>query len=134
MAAVVSEGLARQYSERFGIGISEWRILATVGEFRSVTATSIGLHAYMSKVKVSRAATSLERRGLIRRVPNRDDLREAFLVLTVDGERLYGEITPLALAYAQQLTADLTTAETALLDRLIETLLRRGRELRDESI
>lgn len=129
MSAVVSEGLARLYSERFGIAIPEWRVLATVGEFRSVTAKAVGLHAHMGKVKVSRAAASLEARGLIRRVPNPEDLREAFLALTPGGEAVYGEIAPLALSYAGRLTETLSIAERAALDRLIDVLLRRAGEM-----
>ncbi len=129
MSAVVSEGLARLYNERFGIAIPEWRVLATVGEFRSVTAKAVGLHAHMGKVKVSRAAASLETRGLIRRVPNAADGREAFLALTPDGEAMYGEIAPLALSYAGRLTETLSAADRAALDRLIDLLLRRAGEM-----
>ena len=130
LATVVSDGLARTYAERFGIGIPEWRVLATVGEFRRMTAKAIGLHAHMGKVKVSRAAASLEARGLIRRMPNADDLREAFLGLTPEGDRLYGEIAPLALSYVADLKAGLTAEEEALLDGLIDKLLRRADAMR----
>ena len=129
MSAVVSEGLARSYSERFGISTPEWRVLATVGEFRSITAKALGHHAHMNKVKVSRAATSLERRGLIRRLPNPEDLREAFLVLTPEGDRVYGEVAPLALAYVETLTAGLSAPDRAHLDRLIDALLHRAGEM-----
>lgn len=125
-AAVVSEGLAREYGARFGIGVAEWRVLATVGEFGSVTAKAIGLHAHMGKVKVSRAAAALEARGLIRRVPNPDDRREAFLALTPAGEAVHGEIAALALAYAARLTEALLAAEAAALDRLLDKLTRRA--------
>lgn len=83
----------------------------------------------MGKVKVSRAAASLETRGLIRRVPNADDLREAFLVLTPAGEAIYGEIAPLALAYARDLTAGLSAKEQSALGDLIDKLLARAREM-----
>ena len=128
-AAAVSEGLARLYATRFGIGIPEWRVLATVGEFRSLTATAIGLHAHMGKAKVSRAAAALETRGLIRRAPNPEDLREAFLVLTPEGEAVYAEIVPLALDYARTLTAEFRPGEEAMLNRLIDRLLRRAGEM-----
>lgn len=126
LSASVSDGLARTYADRFGIGIPEWRVLATVGEFGSVTAKAVGLHAHMGKVKVSRAAAALETRGLISRLPNEEDLREAFLVLTLAGEGVYGEIAPLALAYVAELTAGLSLDENAQLDRLIDKLLRRA--------
>ena len=128
LSAVVSDGLARTYAERYGIGIPEWRVLATVGEFRSITAKAIGIHAHMGMVKVSRAAAALEARELIRRLPNEDDLREAFLILTPAGEIMYDEIAPLALSYQAELTAEFSADEGRELDRLIGKLLRRAKE------
>ena len=122
-STVVSEGLARIYEERFDIGIPEWRVLSTVGEFASITAKAIGLHAHMSKVKVSRAAASLEARGLIRRTPNPEDMREAFLVHTPAGRAMYDEIAPLALGYVARLTDGFSADDLAALDGLIERLL-----------
>lgn len=121
-ASRASDGLARIYGERFGIGISEWRVLATLGEFGSVTATAIGAHAHMGKVKVSRAAATLEARGLLSRTPNAEDRREAFLVLTPEGRVLYEEIVPLAQDYAARLIAGLSTDEVATLHRLLDRL------------
>lgn len=134
LSAVVSEGLARTYSARFGIGIPEWRVLATIGEYASITAKAIGRHAHMNKVKVSRAAASLEARGLIRRRPNEEDLREAFLVLTPAGRQVYEEIAPVALSYAAGLTAGLSAAELAEFGRLVDVLLARAREIDGDAL
>ena len=129
VAAAASHGLARIYSEQFGITIPEWRVVATVGEFRSISAKAIGLHAYMDKVKVSRAAASLEARGLIRRLPNPDDRREAFLALTPSGQAVYERIAPLALDYVDRLTSALSSEEETALDGLIRKLLRTAQEM-----
>ncbi|NNM71590.1 MarR family winged helix-turn-helix transcriptional regulator [Enterovirga aerilata] len=129
LAETVSEGLARSYGTRFGISVPEWRVLATLGEFRSMTAKAVGAHSRMGKVKVSRAVAALEGRGLVRRRRNEADLREAFLVLTPEGERLYRKIVPLALAHVERLTAGLSAADRAHLDRLIDLVMRRSREL-----
>jgi DNA-binding MarR family transcriptional regulator len=122
-AATVSEGLARSYSEQFGISVHEWRILATIGEFHSITAKAIGTHAHMSKVNVSRAAAALEARGLIRRSANPDDRREAYLVFTPAGQELYEKIVPLALAYVERLSKALSPADEKTLMRLIDRLV-----------
>ncbi len=129
VAASVSEGLARIYSERFGLGIPDWRVLATIAEFRSITAKAVGAHAHMSKVRVSRAAAALEARGLIRRDRNAADLREAFLVLTPAGEAVHAEIVPLALDYAARLTAGLSPEDMAAIDLAIDTLTRAAGEM-----
>ena len=123
VAAMVSEGLARIYSDSFGISIPEWRVVATIGEFHSISAKVIGRHAHMDKVQVSRAAASLEARGLIQRRPNPSDRREAFLVLTTAGQAVYNNIVPLALSYVERLTSNLSFEEKIALDGLIKKLL-----------
>ena len=133
LAAAVSEGLARLYEARFGIGIPEWRVLATVGEFGSITATAVGAHARMSKVKVSRAAAALAARGLIARRGNPQDRRAAFLVLTAAGAAMYAEIAPLALDYARALADALAPGEAARLDGLVDALTRRADALRERA-
>jgi DNA-binding MarR family transcriptional regulator len=129
LAAVVSEGLARSYSEQFGIGVPEWRVMATIGEFRSITAKAIGAHAHMGKVKVSRAVAALEGRALIQRKPNADDMREAFLILTPAGEDMYRHIVPMALSYARTLREALSRDEAAILEKLIDKLMARAGEM-----
>ena len=87
----------------------------------------------MGKVKISRAAASLEERGFIQREANVDDLREMFLTLTPAGQSVYDEIVPLALNYAAQLTADLSPDEEATFGMLLDRLLARARKEFDGS-
>jgi DNA-binding MarR family transcriptional regulator len=123
LATVISEGLAQLYAERGSLDIPSWRVLATVGEFETITAKSIGRHAHMGKVKVSRAVTDLEARGWIERKQNPNDMREAFLALTVEGQRNYREIVPLAHGYDARLRAGLDDKEKEILDVVIEKML-----------
>src|SRR6185369_17971110 len=84
-AALVSQALSRVYADRYKIGVPEWRVLVTLGEFGMMTAKAIGNHSHMHKTKVSRAVALLEERRLVTRRANRADLREAFLALTPAG-------------------------------------------------
>ncbi len=61
LAAVTSQALASVYEERYGIGIPEWRVLVTLGQFGTMTGKAIGEHTHMHKTKVSRAVASLEK-------------------------------------------------------------------------
>ena len=83
----MSQALSRIYFERYKIGVPEWRVLVTLGQYSLMTAKAIGLHSQMHKTKVSRAVAMLERRKLVTRRANRADLREAFLSLTPAGSR-----------------------------------------------
>jgi len=121
-AAQVSEGLAKVYSQRFGLDIPGWRVIATLGQFGFATAKAIGAHSRMHKTKVSRAVLELETRGLVRRSANPTDKREAFVALTPEGEAQYREIAPLALAYEDELMRRLTGEQRAALDGILKTL------------
>lgn len=122
LAQAASQGLARLYSQRFGIAIAEWRVLATLGQHGSLTAKDIGAHSCMHKTKVSRALAAMARRGLVRREANPRDRREAFVTLTAAGMRLYGEIVPLARAYAGALVEGIAPQDLAAFDRVLVTL------------
>ncbi|MGL5446951.1 MAG: MarR family winged helix-turn-helix transcriptional regulator [Rhabdaerophilum sp.] len=131
LATSVSQSLAKVYGDRFGISIPEWRVLATLGQFKEFTAREIGLHSHMHKTTVSRAVAALAERQLIARRPNRDDMREAFLTMTPKGQVIYLEIVPLARAFAEHLAEGLSHEELQLLDGLISRLM--GRVARLES-
>lgn len=124
-----SRALGRIYSERFGIGIPEWRVIAQLGEFGQLTSRDISERARMHKTKVSRAVTELEKRGLVSRSENRADRREAFIALTPRGGRTYAEIVPLALGFQARWIEGLPAEDLCVFERVLTTLTERGRAL-----
>jgi DNA-binding MarR family transcriptional regulator len=129
LATDVSQALSRIYTARHKIGVSEWRVLVTLGQFGTMTGKAIGGHSTMHKTKVSRAVAVLERRKLVAREPNPQDLREAFLTLTPAGRQLYEDLAPLALDFARQLVEGLNPADLSTLDRTIRHLAERTGKL-----
>jgi DNA-binding MarR family transcriptional regulator len=129
VASLVSEALSRIYVDRYGIGVPEWRILVTLGEFEAMTAKAIGAHSHMHKTKVSRAVTALEARKLLVRRENRADRREAFLSLTPAGRAIYRDLAPGALAFAKSLFETIAPADRAAFERAIDRLTERSRAL-----
>ena len=128
-ATLVSQALSRIYSERYRIGVPEWRVLVTLGQFGAMTGKAIGMHSHMHKTKVSRAVALLEGRKLVARRANRADLREAFLSLTSAGNEIYREAAPIALDFAQQLLEVVDPADRAALDRALQRLTERSAQL-----
>ena len=128
-ASLVSQALSRIYSDRYKIGVPEWRVLVTLGEFGMMTAKAIGHHSYMHKTKVSRAVAMLERRKLVSRKANRDDLREAFLSLTPAGRDVYNDLAPMALDFANRLLETVDGNDRAALDRALRALTDRSAKL-----
>jgi DNA-binding MarR family transcriptional regulator len=100
VANVVSQALSRLYAARYGIGVPEWRVLVTLGQYGMMTGKAVGEHSHMHKTKVSRAVALLEKRKLLTRRANRADLRESFLSLTISGREIYDDMAPIALDFA----------------------------------
>jgi DNA-binding MarR family transcriptional regulator len=122
VASLVSQALSQIYAERYDIGVPEWRVLVTLGQFGAMTGKAIGAHSHMHKTKVSRAVALLERRKLVARRANRADRREAFLSLSPAGRAIYKELAPHAIEFARQLSAVLDPADREALDRALRKL------------
>jgi len=129
VSSLVSQALSRVYARRYGIGVPEWRVVVTLGQFGVMTAKAIGAHTHMHKTKVSRAVALLEKRRLIARRANREDMREAFLSLTAAGRTMYEEVAPHALDFAQRLTEILSPADREAFNRALLQLTARSAQL-----
>ncbi len=132
LANLVSQALSRIYVERYGLGVPEWRVLVTLGQFGVMTGKAIGAHSHMHKTKVSRAVAELEKRKLIARRANRADLRESFLSLTAAGRTIYEELAPGALDFARRLGEVVDPADRAAFERAMQRLTERSRALAEE--
>jgi len=128
-ANLVSQALSRVYADRHKIGVPEWRVLVTLGEFGNMTAKAIGVHSHMHKTKVSRAVALLERRKLVVRRANRADLREAFLSLTPAGREIYNDLAPKALDFSRQLMETVDPADRTALSRALKKLAERSAQI-----
>ena len=126
LATEVSQALARAYGEKFGISIPEWRVLATLGQFGTVTARDIGQHSRMHKTTVSRAVSTLEKRHLIKREANKDDMREALLSMSDAGKAIYDQIVPMARGFSRELCDGMTESELRDFGAIVEKLLTRA--------
>lgn len=123
LANQVSQGIARTYSERYGLSITEWRVIAILGRFENITASAVAQRSAMDKVAVSRAVRRLLDLKLIQRRDGREDRRAKPLALTRAGWRVYRAIAPAALDFEARLLAALTPAERRSLDRILSKLL-----------
>lgn len=131
-ASVISQALSKLYAQRYGIGVPEWRVLVTLGEFESMTGKAVGAHSHMHKTKVSRAVALLEKRKwLVRRV-NRSDLREAFLSLTPEGRAIYEDLAPGAVAFARHIVEAIDPADRDAFARALQQIIRHSKPLAGE--
>ena len=115
----VSRLIARAYEDRFGLTIPQWRLIAVLAEDGPLTQQAIGTRTVMDKVTVSRATQGLVKRRLVERAPHDADGRSHHLALSKAGERLYGEISPVALEYEARLLQEFDPAAVAELKRVL---------------
>jgi len=129
VSSLVSQALSRVYARRYNIGVPEWRVIVTLGQYGIMTAKAVGSHTHMHKTKVSRAVALLEKRRLLTRRANREDMREAFLSLTNAGRGVYEEVAPHALDFARRLTDILSPGDRESFYRALAQLTARSAEL-----
>jgi DNA-binding MarR family transcriptional regulator len=128
LSSLVSQALTQVYA-RYGIGIPEWRVLVTLGQFGVMTGKAVGARTHMHKTKVSRAVAQLEARKFVARKANRADLREAFLSLTPTGRSVYEELAPRAQEFTDKLSEVVSASDRAAFDRAVALLTQRSAEL-----
>lgn len=122
LSNLVSQEIAQAYGERFGLAVTEWRIIAVLGRFPGLSAVGVAERSAMDKVAVSRAVARLLERGLLHRETHDDDRRRSVLELSEAGRRVYDEVAPQALAYERDLLAPLDAAERRVLSELLDRL------------
>lgn len=118
----VSQGIARTYSERFGLSVTEWRVIAILGRFPAIPASQIVERSAMDKVAISRAVRRLLEAGLVLRESDHSDRRAKPLSLSDEGQAVHAAIAPAALDYERRLLAALTPAEREALNSLLDKL------------
>lgn len=107
VAEAISRDFAKVYADRYGMTRPEWRCLATIGQFGTITATAIGAHSAMHKTKVSRAVQALVQRKWVARETDSADRRTEHLTLTRSGYKAYEDLAEAAIAFEGALLARL---------------------------
>ena len=123
LSNVVSQEIAQAYSERFGLAVTEWRVIAVLGRFPGLSAAGVAERSAMDKVAVSRAVAGLLERGLLHREVHGDDRRRSVLELSEAGREVHAQVAPLALAYERELLSPLDEGER---EQFASMLLRLG--------
>jgi DNA-binding MarR family transcriptional regulator len=110
------------YKDRYGMLRTEWRVLAHLGGYGTMTATEIGARAGVHKTKISRAVARLELLGFLARSGNQTDRRQEFLGLTKKGQAAYADLSQSAQRFNAELTRSLSEHDQAVLTRCLTSL------------
>lgn len=118
----ISRSTTERYVQTTEISAREWRALGMLGIRGAMTPTDLSASTGMGPATITRAASHLEKLGLIRRIRNKHDNRSQILQLTPKGTARCAEITP-KTAKSGELCANLyTAAEFALLIEFLDRL------------
>lgn len=124
---LVSSAIAGAYSQRFGLSIPEWRVMAVLAQQSDLSAAQVAERTAMDKVAVSRAVSRLLARGRLERRTAPADRRKSMLSLSNEGRNIYAEVVPVALRLERSLLAVLGEADRHALERILDTLLEHAR-------
>lgn len=102
-----SDAFARQYRDRFGITVPEWRILVHLAHSGEVSVRDIEARVALEKYEISRTAKRLEEAGLIHKKANASDRRLVALSLAPKGRAMMAELLPLAQAHQEEMQRQL---------------------------
>lgn len=109
-AETTSHAFAEIYQKRYGMTRGQWRVMANLGRFGSMTATEICRRGQLEKTKVSRAVHALEKKGWLSRKSLESDRRSECLSLTEAGRAVFQDMGQAALDYDRALRARLGEA------------------------
>lgn len=118
----VSGTISREYSERFGLSINEWRVLAVLQQNPESSGRYLCDVTQLDKMVISRSVRTLEDKGLVLRRVSERDKRENLFSLTPAGENTYNDATPLALSYEERLLGRLSQEEKQSLQNILHKL------------
>jgi|TARA_B110000967_G_C18836923_1_gene537256 DNA-binding MarR family transcriptional regulator len=127
----VSSMIAETYSDKFALSVTEWRIMAVLGEYPDVSADEVSSKTQIEKSILSRAINKLLSRHLVAREFDPSDKRRSMLNLTETGLSVYEEIVPVAYEMETELLACFNKEEQEQLSKLVDRLYDHAGKLAD---
>lgn len=115
----ISWGSAREYLDRFGIGVNEWRLMAHVANEPGTTAAAVSQFLRIDKAIISRSLKNLIDKGLAG-TDSSEGPRQIYL--TEKGVIQHDEILPIAIRRQEILLEGLDQNERQLLISMLRRM------------
>jgi DNA-binding MarR family transcriptional regulator len=122
-AEATSKSFQASYKATYGMTRTQWRVLANLGKFGSMTARDICAISHIEKTKVSRAVSALEEDLLLSRAVSPQDRRAEILSLTDRGREVFADLGQKAIEYDLALRAQIGPEIAAQLDELLRSII-----------
>jgi DNA-binding MarR family transcriptional regulator len=122
-----SRTMTRTFSARIaahGVGMGIFQFLRILWEEDGLSQSELAGRTHMRGPSVANAISDLERRGLVRRVADREDGRKLRVLLTPAGRRLYDLVMPDIAVTNKLMLADFSSAEQEVLKSMLRRIRR----------
>lgn len=110
------------YTQNFGIGMMEWRVISVLSDRPNSSLQSISDILGLDKAAVSRTVKKLEEKQYISVAGDKSDKRVYVINLTQTGKQLYEVAADFAIDREKQLLENLNDDEKDQLFRLLKIL------------
>lgn len=114
-----AQHILRMYSD---LGQTEWRVLVLVEDHGESTMAEVVREGQIDKAQVSRGVKSLISKGYLETRPDPDDQRQSILRATPKGGEVVAHILPKMRARQQNMMAQMSEDEIALIYELFDRL------------
>ncbi len=118
----LSSGASKTYRQLFGVGVTEWRIIALLAIEPNISAQRICQVIGFDKALVSRAIQQMDEGGYVAIAPDPADARRKTVALTQAGYNLHDEVIAVALERERLLLTDFTPTERKILVDLLRRM------------
>ncbi len=113
---------AEHLEKRFQVTMNEFRAVMLIGRLGEAASHELAEISGVTTMSISRAVTSLQRKGWITCSVDEENRRRKILRLSKDGQKLYQKMLPTADKVAKYLFDSLRRDEMMAFDRYVATL------------
>lgn len=118
----ISGIIAQTYKDKFALSVTEWRIMAVLGEYPGASADEVSAKTQIEKSIISRSLQKLLKRNLIVREVDEADRRRQNLRLAKVGREVYKQIVPVSYEYERALLKCFSDEEREQFESLADRL------------
>ena len=126
--SIQSKALFTQRIKQFDISPEQWSLVFRTVESKGLTQKELSDSTYKDQANITRSIDRLEKKSLLKRVPNHNDRRIINIFPTEDAINLVDTIIPISSEFNSILTKDFSEEEKQqlikLLNKVYENLLK----------
>ncbi|MPZ37101.1 MAG: MarR family transcriptional regulator [Rhizobiales bacterium] len=126
LAARQTRYLSEMYFQKFGLSVSQWKVLPIIGYYGPMSAKEVGERTSLEPEKVTRAVDQLVARGFVTRRPDAKDRRRVVLSLAAEGKNVFKQSEQLRGAIEEEFLSALRPKERVVFHQILDKLERRA--------